>query len=109
MINSNTMVDTAGSFIAGGALCFDERPPVPGDPLAIHDLTPRERQVLLLLGRAATNREIGRRLGIAERTVKSHLTSIMGKVEVNTRTEAALFSYAHHQVLVRDAAGRVSP
>jgi DNA-binding CsgD family transcriptional regulator len=88
-----------------GALCLDERPPVPGDPLAIHELTPRERQVLLLLGQAATNRQISQGLGIAERTVKSHLTSIMGKLAVTTRTEAALFSYVHHRMLVHEHSG----
>ncbi|MFF9410807.1 response regulator transcription factor [Streptomyces anandii] len=61
------------------------------------DLTPREREVLLLLSRAASNRDIGRTLGIAERTVKAHLTSIMTKISVSCRTEAALFAYAHHR------------
>ncbi|MEV8068208.1 helix-turn-helix transcriptional regulator [Streptomyces sp. NPDC085995] len=48
-----------------------DAPPVPGDPQAIPSLTPRERQVLTLLGHAADNREISRRLGIAERTAAS--------------------------------------
>lgn len=100
-----TTADGAGPIATVGALRLDERPPVPGDPLAIHDLTPRERQVLLLLGQAATNRQISHSLGIAERTVKSHLTSIMGKLAVTTRTEAALFSYVHHQVLVHEDSG----
>ncbi|MEW2132077.1 helix-turn-helix transcriptional regulator [Streptomyces sp. NPDC005435] len=64
---------------------------------AIAGLTPREREVLLLLSAAASNREIGRRLGIAERTVKAHLTNVMTKIKVTSRTEAALFAYAHHR------------
>ncbi|MGV9901957.1 response regulator transcription factor [Streptomyces sp. NPDC003388] len=68
----------------------------PGDTDAITDLTPREREVLLLLSRAASNRDIGRALGIAERTVKAHLSSIKMKISVNSRTEAALFAFAHH-------------
>jgi len=71
-------------------------PPAPGDPHAIPSLTPRERQVLVLLSHAADNREISRRLGIAERTVKAHLTNLMVKIKVTGRTEAALFAYAHH-------------
>ncbi|MFD0026039.1 helix-turn-helix transcriptional regulator [Streptomyces sp. NPDC058382] len=71
-------------------------PPVAGDPQAIPSLTPRERQVLTLLGRAADNREISRRLGIAERTVKAHLTNLMTKIKVTSRTAAALYAYAHH-------------
>lgn len=74
-------------------------PPAPGDPHAIPSLTPRERQVLMLLGQAAGNREISRRLGIAERTVKAHLTNLMTKIKVTCRTEAALFAYAHHRRL----------
>jgi DNA-binding CsgD family transcriptional regulator len=74
-------------------------PPVPGDPHAIDSLTPRERQVLMLLSHAADNREISRRLGIAERTVKAHLTNLMAKIKVTGRTEAALFAYAHHRRL----------
>ncbi|MFI2185553.1 response regulator transcription factor [Streptomyces sioyaensis] len=77
------------------------RPPTPGEPDAITGLTPREREVLLLLSGAASNRDIGRTLGIAERTVKAHLTHIMTKISVSSRTEAALFAYAHHRHIVQ--------
>lgn len=56
--------------------------------------------MLLLLSGAASNRDIGRTLGIAERTVKAHLTSIMTKINASCRTEAALFAYAHHRHIV---------
>ncbi|MCX4729841.1 response regulator transcription factor [Streptomyces sp. NBC_01363] len=69
---------------------------VPGDPAAAQLLTGRERQVLVLIGGAAESRAIARRLGIAERTVKAHLSSIIGKLGVSSRLEAALFTYAHH-------------
>ncbi|MEW2259763.1 response regulator transcription factor [Streptomyces sp. NPDC047869] len=72
------------------------QPTAPGDSDAITDLTPREREVLLLLSRAASNRDIGRTLGIAERTVKAHLSSIKMKISVSSRTEAALFAFAYH-------------
>ncbi|MBJ6636811.1 response regulator transcription factor [Streptomyces sp. DHE7-1] len=62
-------------------------------------LTSREREVLLLLSTAASNREIGRTLGIAERTVKAHLTKIMTKIRVESRTGAALFAFVHHRNL----------
>lgn len=71
-------------------------PSAPGDFRTIPSLTSRERQVLVLLSHAASNREISRRLGIAERTVKAHLTNLMAKIKVTSRTEAALFAYAHH-------------
>ncbi|WP_241740910.1 LuxR C-terminal-related transcriptional regulator [Streptomyces sp. L2] len=76
---------------------IDRWPTAPGDIDAVTDLTPRELEVLLLLSEAASNRDIGRSLDIAERTVKAHVTNIMTKIKVTSRTEAALFAYAHHQ------------
>jgi len=53
-------------------------------------LTPREREVLQLLGQGLTNKDIGRTLYIAEGTVKLHVRRVCKKLEVRTRTEAAL-------------------
>ncbi|MGR8010447.1 response regulator transcription factor [Streptomyces hypolithicus] len=53
----------------------------------------------MLVGSAAGNREIARKLGIAERTAKAHLTNIMGKIGVASRLEAAVFAYAHHEII----------
>jgi DNA-binding NarL/FixJ family response regulator len=53
-------------------------------------LTERELEVLQLVGRGATNREIARSLMIAIGTVKNHLTSVYDKLTVSNRTEAAL-------------------
>lgn len=58
------------------------------DPLA--ELTPREREVLALVAEGRSNAEIGERLGIAEKTVKVHLTSVFAKLGVQGRTQAAL-------------------
>lgn len=54
----------------------------------VEELTPREVQVLELLVRGKQNREIGLELLIAERTVKFHISSIMGKLGAGNRTEA---------------------
>ena len=51
-------------------------------------LTPREREILTLLGEGLVNKEIGARLGISEHTVKSHLTAIYEKLEASNRAEA---------------------
>ena len=62
----------------------------PGDkfpPLA-EPLTPREQEVLGELAEGQTNREIAARLGVTERTVKSHVTAILAKLEAGNRTEA---------------------
>lgn len=64
--------------------------PRPLDDIA--GLTPREAGVLELLSQGLTNREIGERLHLAEKTVKHHMTSILQKLHVRTRTEAALLA-----------------
>ncbi|MBQ1018397.1 response regulator transcription factor [Micromonospora sp. D93] len=58
----------------------------------LRSLTERERQVFDLLGGGLGNRQIASRLGVAERTVKAHVTQVMTKVGVN-RTEAAILSF----------------
>ncbi|MEZ0291103.1 MAG: LuxR C-terminal-related transcriptional regulator, partial [Solirubrobacteraceae bacterium] len=52
-------------------------------------LTPRERQVLALVAAGATNREIGRQLYMAEKTASVHVSRILAKLDVRSRTEAA--------------------
>ena len=56
------------------------------------ELTAREREVLILVETGLNNRQIGRRLNIAERTVKSHLHNIFQRLGVTHRTEAALWA-----------------
>jgi NarL family two-component system response regulator LiaR len=56
-------------------------------------LTERETEVLRVLARGRANKEIARDLGIAERTVKTHVSSILGKLGVQSRTEAALYAW----------------
>lgn len=53
-------------------------------------LTEREREILVLLARGASNREISEALFIASGTVKNHLSNILGKLGVRDRTQAAL-------------------
>jgi RNA polymerase sigma factor (sigma-70 family) len=55
-------------------------------------LTAREEETLKLLATGDSNREIARRLGISEQTVKNHVASIFRKLQVNDRTKAALFA-----------------
>jgi len=58
------------------------------DLSALSELTPREGEVLDLIGEGLTNREIGRRLFIGVGTVKSHVHSLLGKLDVRDREEA---------------------
>jgi DNA-binding CsgD family transcriptional regulator/tetratricopeptide (TPR) repeat protein len=58
-------------------------------------LTPRERQVLSLVSAGATNREIGAQLYMAEKTASVHVSRILAKLGVRSRTEAAAFAHRH--------------
>jgi DNA-binding NarL/FixJ family response regulator len=60
-------------------------------------LSPREQEVLRMLGAGLSNRAIARRLGISERTVKAHLTSVFHSLGVTDRTQAALWAQRHDQ------------
>ncbi len=59
------------------------------------DLTPREAEVLALVRQGLANKQIARRLGISERTVKAHLTSVFATIGVTDRTQAALWAERH--------------
>jgi len=56
------------------------------------ELTVREREVLTLVGQGLPNKLIARRLGISEKTVKTHLTSVFQRIGVGDRTQAALWA-----------------
>ena len=59
------------------------------NPVVVPTLSPREWEVLKILPEGLTNKGIGKKLGISERTVKAHLTAIFSKLEVSDRTQAA--------------------
>jgi DNA-binding CsgD family transcriptional regulator len=69
-----------------------------GEPEDPFGLTARERDVLALVAAGATNREIGERLHMAEKTASVHVSRILSKLNVRSRTEAA--AVAHRQGLV---------
>jgi DNA-binding CsgD family transcriptional regulator len=69
-----------------------EPEPVPEEAPAL-GLTPREREVLGLLASGATNREIGEALFMAEKTASVHVSRILAKLDVRSRTEAAAVAY----------------
>lgn len=70
-------------LVSGGAALGLSAEPFP-------DLTPREREVLSLLSEGARNSTIARELGMSEKTVRNHVSSILMKLQVPDRTAAAL-------------------
>lgn len=63
---------------------------VSSDP--IETLTEREEQILRLVSSGYSNKEVGRELGLQEKTVKHHMTNILQKLQVRNRTEAAILA-----------------
>ena len=71
------------------------RRPPPPDPL--QPLSPREREVLRLIARGHSNRQIARDLAIGEQTVKTHVRSILTKLGLQDRVQAAIFALRHER------------
>lgn len=59
-------------------------------------LTRREYEVLTLIAEGLNNKEIGESLFISEKTVKNHVSNIFKKIEVNDRTQAAIYAFKHN-------------
>jgi len=73
------------------------RPPLPARTVGmpIDELTEREREILRYIARGDNNREIGETLFITEGTVKNHVSSILSKLGLRDRTQAALWAREH--------------
>ncbi len=69
--------------------------PAAGPGRGLDALTAREREVLAELAKGRSNREIARALHVAEKTVKAHVSSVLAKLGVQDRTQAALFAVRH--------------
>ncbi len=108
-VDHRTLADSIRTVAAGGALIHPQitaqllprlsqlatSAPVPAAPPGVEPvvaLTPREREILLLLAQGYTNQEIGERLALSIGTVKNHLSVIFAKLNVRDRTQAALWA-----------------
>lgn len=72
---------------------------VSADEKAIHSLTPRELDVLSLIGEGETNESISKTLYISPGTVKKHVTSILSKLELVSRVDAVIFANKNSYIL----------
>jgi DNA-binding NarL/FixJ family response regulator len=74
------------NHLAGGA---------PKEENRINELTKREREVLAEIAKGKSNKEIAASLFITEKTVKTHVSNILAKLELSDRTQAALYAVKH--------------
>jgi len=65
------------------------------NPFRLAELTERELEVLRLIAKGATNREIAEELVISEGTVKNHISNILGRLNLRDRTQAAIYARDH--------------
>jgi two-component system, NarL family, response regulator DevR len=107
-VRGPALVSAVHAVAAGGTL-FDDlapprQPPAPTAAAAGSDrmglLTDQERTVLRLIGEGLTNRQIGARMGLAEKTVKNYTSHLLAKLGLERRTQAAILA-----TQLRDPAG----
>jgi len=84
--------ETFEEIVQGNATSRDGMPKLDD---SIKTLTKREMEILRLVAEGLTNEEIGKKIFISEKTVKTHLTNIFDKLKVNNRFKAALMLMGH--------------
>jgi len=78
------------------------RPHLEGEQEAFAPLSPREMEILQFVTRGLSNKEIAAKLGISHQTVKNHMTAILHKLDVEDRTQAAVYALRHGWVRLQD-------
>jgi NarL family two-component system response regulator LiaR len=77
------------------AVAAKQEPPATRLPASPEELTVRELEVLRLIAGGLNNREIAEKLVISDKTVKTHVSSILGKLHLADRTQAAIYAWRH--------------
>lgn len=102
-IRGNDLVDAVRRIAAGQSLLdpavtervLDRLRSGPTRDDALAPLTDQERRILELIGEGLTNRQIAERMFLAEKTVKNYVSSLLGKLGMQRRTQAAVFASKH--------------
>jgi two-component system, NarL family, response regulator DevR len=89
--SGQSMLDPATTARLMSSLRGEETPAEPRDE-ALAGLSPREREILGLIGEGLTNRQIGKRLFLSEKTVKNHISRLLAKLGVERRIQAAVLA-----------------
>lgn len=120
-VNPHRIIDavrdvSAGKYVIGDKVLEEEQvapwllraserfAPVMGDEVqeAFVPLSPREMEIVQYITRGLSNKMIAHRLGISHQTVKNHMTSILRKLDVEDRTQAAIYAIRHGWVRLQD-------
>jgi two-component system response regulator DevR len=102
-IRGNDLLDAVRRVAAGQSLLdpavtarvLDRLRAGPEEDQALAPLTDQERRILELIGEGLTNRQIAERMFLAEKTVKNYVSSLLGKLGMERRTQAAVFAVKH--------------
>ncbi|GAA0917597.1 MULTISPECIES: response regulator [Streptomyces violaceusniger group] len=89
--SGQSMLDPATTARLMSTLRGDTAPQEPRDEV-LAGLSPREREILVLIGDGLTNRQIGKRLFLSEKTVKNHISRLLAKLGVERRIQAAVLA-----------------
>ncbi|BBA95608.1 putative two-component system response regulator [Actinacidiphila reveromycinica] len=89
--SGQSMLDPATTTRLMSSLRGGQEPEEPGNE-ALSGLTPREREILGLIGEGLTNAQIGRRLYLSEKTVKNNVSRLLAKLGVERRVQAAVIA-----------------
>ncbi|MFG2302601.1 response regulator [Actinacidiphila glaucinigra] len=92
--SGQSMLDPATTARLMNSLRQQDETPEPQDE-TLAALTPREREILELIGEGLTNRQIGKRLFLSEKTVKNHISRMLAKLGVERRIQAAVLATQH--------------
>jgi DNA-binding NarL/FixJ family response regulator len=105
-IRGNDLVDTVRRVAAGQSMLdpavtqqvLDRLRNGPPEDAALAPLTGQERRILELIGEGMTNRQIAEAMFLAEKTVKNYVSSLLAKLGMERRTQAAVFASKHFDI-----------
>ena len=100
-VSGNDLLEAVRHVAGGGSLLDPQvtervmlrlREGAPSEPEELRRLTPQERRILELVAEGLTNRQIGERLFLAEKTVKNYMSNVLAKLGLESRTQAAVLA-----------------